>query len=263
MPGVGMWFPSRYTARRPRVKSTLFLRSGMSQMFRRLCSIALAFEDLGLAADARDRSWALALNLWARTVRALVRSPLARTLTPSRQLLDHAPLQQDLGGHDGARLEELELLEVHLGVLLAEAGVGEAALGHAAMQRHLAAFEARALAEAAAALLALLAAARGLAEAAARAAAHALLGLVAPFAGLRLWRPTFLAPYSVTIATRCGTFLTIPRISGVSLRSTTWCIRRRPRPRTVARCPSGQPMTLPISLTLMVAGRACSWPSWP
>ena len=39
IPGVGMWFPSRYTASRPRVNSTLFRRSGTSQMLRRLCSI--------------------------------------------------------------------------------------------------------------------------------------------------------------------------------------------------------------------------------
>ncbi len=39
MPGVGMWLPKRYTAKSPRVKRTLFLRSGMSQMFRRLCSM--------------------------------------------------------------------------------------------------------------------------------------------------------------------------------------------------------------------------------
>jgi hypothetical protein len=44
----------------------------------------------------------------------------------------------------------------------------------------------------------------------------------------------------------------MPRTIGVSSRSTTWCMRRRPSPRTVARWPSVQPMTLPICLILTV-----------
>src|SRR5882762_6174351 len=56
MPGVGTWLPRRYTARRPRVKSTLFLRSGMSQMFRRLCSIGGSglLDHFGFSAQRRD-----------------------------------------------------------------------------------------------------------------------------------------------------------------------------------------------------------------
>src|SRR5436190_9758804 len=66
MPGVGTWLPRRYTASRPRVKSTLFLRSGMSQMFRRLRSIALFLDYFGLAAHGRD----LLLGAGAELVRA-------------------------------------------------------------------------------------------------------------------------------------------------------------------------------------------------
>src|SRR6185503_876042 len=63
IPGVGMWLPRRWTASRPRVKSTLFRRSGMSQILRRLCSIS-ALEDLGLAPGPGD----LLLGLGAELV---------------------------------------------------------------------------------------------------------------------------------------------------------------------------------------------------
>src|SRR4029079_16106383 len=43
----------------------------------------------------------------------------------------------------------------------------------------------------------------------------------------------------------------MPRTSGVSTSSTTWFMRRRPRPRTVATCPVLQPAVLLTSFTLI------------
>src|SRR6476620_8914171 len=42
----------------------------------------------------------------------------------------------------------------------------------------------------------------------------------------------------------------MPRIAGVSSRSTVWCMRRRPRPRIVARMSSVQLMKLTTHLIL-------------
>src|SRR5579872_813584 len=52
--------------------------------------------------------------------------------------------------------------------------------------------------------------------------------------------------------TRCRTFSTIPRTEGVSSRSTTCCMRRNPRPRTVARISRVQPMALRTHFSLTV-----------
>src|SRR5262249_22041678 len=98
------------------------------------------------------------------------------------QLAQQPVAHQELGRHDRARLEHLEPPEVDAGVLLAERRVREAALRNAPVQRHLAALEPRLAGEAAAALLALLAAARRLAEPAAGPAPDAL---TVPDASLR------------------------------------------------------------------------------
>src|SRR6185436_19794885 len=93
---------------------------------------------------------------------------------PVPNVLDHPALQEDLGGDDGPRVEDLEALQVDLHELLLEARVREPALGDPAMERHLPALEAFPVAEAAAALLALLSPARRLPQAAAGPASHAL-----------------------------------------------------------------------------------------
>jgi hypothetical protein len=45
----------------------------------------------------------------------------------------------------------------------------------------------------------------------------------------------------------------MPRVSGVSARSTTCCIRRKPRPRIVCRMSLGQPMKLRIHFIFSVS----------
>src|SRR5688500_7378768 len=165
----------------PRVNSTLFLRSGMSQMLRRLCSIldlpdsvrrdaaapaCLTFEDLRLAAQPRDALLRLGAEAMGADGERLGEVAVAEHLHAVEGLLDHPALQEDLRRHDGAGVEDLEGADVDLRELLLEARVGEPALGHAAVQRHLAALEPVMMGEAAAALLPLLSAAGRLAEAA-------------------------------------------------------------------------------------------------
>src|SRR5690606_19046911 len=90
-------------------------------------------------------------------------------------------------GRDGrAGIEgRLDLVEVHHGVLRPE-DVREAALGHAAMERHLAALEAALVRIARARLRALVAAARRLAVARPGAPADALLRELGPARGLEI-----------------------------------------------------------------------------
>src|SRR5690349_21246350 len=54
IPGVGIWPPTRYTASRPSVKSTRFLRSATAKMFLRLSIPSPLREDFGLATRGRD-----------------------------------------------------------------------------------------------------------------------------------------------------------------------------------------------------------------
>src|SRR5438876_3131713 len=231
--------------------STLFLRSGMSQILRRLCSMS-ALEDLGLAPGAGDLLLGPGAELVGAHGEGLGDRALGQDLEAVAQVLDHPPLHEDLGGDDGAGVEDLEALQVDLRELLLEARVGEAPLGHPAVQRHLAALETLAVAEAAAALLPLLTPPRRLAQAAARTATHALALADAALGGPQVAQSHFDSLPQSTMATRCGTFFTMPRTAGVSTRSTTWFRRRRPRPRTVSRCLSGQPITLPIILIFKV-----------
>ena len=131
----------------------------------------------------------------------------------------------------------LHLAEIDLVELDRERGVAEAALGQAAMQRHLAAFEALD-AHAGARGLALAAAAAGLAHAGADAAADAHAFLRAP--GLSAIWLSFIAvvlPYfaSPTTRTRCCTLRIMPRIDGVSGSSRVRPILLSPSPISVAR----------------------------
>src|SRR6185436_13318416 len=147
----------------------------MSQMFRRACSIAfLPLDQLGLAAERRDPLLRLAAEAVGVDRERLGELAVGQHLEPVAQLLQDALAHEQLRRHDRAGLEHLEPPEVDAGELLAERRVGEAALRDAPVQRHLAALEAGLAREAAAALLALLAAPGRLAEPAARTAAHAL-----------------------------------------------------------------------------------------
>jgi len=57
--------------------------------------------------------------------------------------------------------------------------------------------------------------------------------------------------YSST-TTKCRTLSIIPRVAGVSARSTTWFILRNPKPRIVCRMPFGQAMKLRTHLILSI-----------
>jgi hypothetical protein len=88
---------------------------------------------------------------------------------------NHPSLAQDVG-IDGRLAEEHQLVEVHNVKFLAE-DVGEAALRHAAMQRHLAAFKTTHHARTTARTLPFMSAGRGFAHAGPHTAADALLVL--------------------------------------------------------------------------------------
>src|SRR5262245_13254024 len=139
----------------------------MSQMFLRACSIALPLDQLGLAAERRDPLLRLAAEAVGVDRERLRELAVGQHLEPVAQLLQDAVAPEQVGRHDRARLEHLEPPEVDAGELLAEGRVREAALRHPPVERHLAALEAGLAGEAAAALLALLAAPGRLAEAAA------------------------------------------------------------------------------------------------
>ena len=122
------------------------------------------------------------LNLWAVTVMAACRSPFAEDLHLLAGM-DESVLGQQLGSYCLA--ERGESGDVDHRVLGAEA-VGEAALGDAPDERHLAALETGTVAVAGARLLALVTLAGGLAEAGARAATDALARVLAAWGGGKL-----------------------------------------------------------------------------
>src|SRR3954470_12093079 len=87
--------------------------------------------------------------------------------------LDHSRLAQNFR-RDGGLAQLRQLLQVHDIELLAE-DVGESAFGHAAVQRHLAAFKTAHHARTAARALAFMSAGRSLAHTRSHAAAYTLL----------------------------------------------------------------------------------------
>src|SRR5262249_31971951 len=115
----------------------------------------------------------------------------------------------------------------------------KAALGHAHVERHLAAFEAMD-GDAAAGLLPFHAASSGLALARADAARNAhqlfggawIVGQLVQFHLKVLRRPK--GPSYFTISTRCWTLRIMPCTAGVSSSSTIWLACFRPRPINVA-----------------------------
>src|SRR2546423_1591251 len=185
-----MWPPTRYTASRPRVKSTRLRRSATEKMFFRLsASIGLhparleagptgeLRQHLGLAACCRAFFRCLAAELvrlhGERLADVAARENLDAAGAPRETML-----AQELGCHFRARIEPLgDRIEVHHLVLHAERIV-ESTLRHPAVQRHLSAFEPALVLEARARLRAFVPAARGLAVARALPAADPLLGVL-------------------------------------------------------------------------------------
>ena len=148
-PGVGMWWPTRYTPSSPSVNSTRLRRSETVKMFFRLihraylipAPSALRHSTSVLPPAAAIFSAALPLNLCARTVSALPISPRAEHLhaacaPPTRPCSRSSSGVTTVPASNRSR----ERVEVDDLVLDAERVV-EPALRHAAVQRHLAAFE--------------------------------------------------------------------------------------------------------------------------
>src|SRR6185295_16384047 len=130
IPGTGMCPPMRYTAIIRKVKTTLFLRSGMLKMFFRDSNMPSRLlrgrrDHFGAAARAGD----LLQSRLAEPVRlhdqGLGQLAVAQNLDPGQELPHQAFLQQELG-RDLAR-QLLERSDVHHRVLRAEQ-VGEPAL---------------------------------------------------------------------------------------------------------------------------------------
>src|SRR5688572_18707475 len=144
-----------------------------------------------------------------------------------------------LARHD-ARLEQrgevdqlgLHLVEVrqrHFGARPAHRRA-EAHLRQAALQRHLAAFEADLVVAALAGLLALAALAAGLALAGRGAAPDAQALALAARARLQSVQSHVLAPQAFSTASRCFAALIIPRTAGVSSTTRVSRMRRSPSP---------------------------------
>src|SRR5659263_50138 len=123
-----------------------------------------------------------------------------------------------LGVDDGALLEPVQFLHVDDADLLPE-DVDEPALRDPPLERHLPAFVARLRPAAAARLEPLVPLAGGLPEPGAFAPADALARAFRPFCGAEIREFHDASPTS-SIRTRNLTFSTIPRISGVSNRTT-------------------------------------------
>src|SRR4051794_37041305 len=130
--------------------------------------------------------------------------------------LGHEPLASQRIGIDlGSGIEELQRVQVD-DVVLDPEGIRESlGLRRAAVQRCLAALEARL--DAAARALALAAAARGLAALAADPSCDPLGRVHGAPCGLQVMDLHELAPSTSSTVTRCGTLASIPRISGRSV----------------------------------------------
>src|SRR5690349_6577251 len=143
-------------------------------------------KSFGLTAGGGDLLGGLAAELVRLHGQGLGHFTTAEHLHQRRAAADDAGIAQRVHRHRRALLEQLlELIEVHDVVLGAE-DVGEAALRHAPVQRHLAAFEAALVLPARARLRALVTASRGLAVARTRTAADALAIELGALGGLEI-----------------------------------------------------------------------------
>src|SRR6266498_3507498 len=238
-PGTGRWEPRRYTAMIARVKKILPRRSGTLNALRKADSIRTdLLHDLDGAAGGGD--------LGGRRGRKSMRPDLQG----DRQLA----VPEDLHGgalagqarlDQGVRVDATALgegggepVEVHHRPGDLVRAVEAPQLGHAALERHLAALEADA--HVAPGVGALGAPAGGLALA--RGLAAALADALGPGAGSGTQVMQLHSGTSSTF-TRWETLNTMPRISGRSSCSTTSRIRFRPNDLMVARCGRGRPIS--------------------
>src|SRR5512141_763163 len=147
---------------------------------------------------------------------------------PRTGALHQALLPKRLDVDDGARLEPVQFLHVDDGHLLPE-DVDETALRDPPLERHLPAFIPGLRPAAAARLETLVPLAGGLPESGAFAPADALAPAFRPFCATQIREFHDASPTS-SIRTRNLTFSTIPRISGVSSRTTGRFTRVIPSP---------------------------------
>src|SRR6266567_5470236 len=238
-PGTGRWDPRRYTAMIASVKRILPRRSGTLNALRKADSIRTdLLHDLDGAAGGGD--------LGGRRGRKSMRPDLQG----DRQLA----VPEDLHGgalagqarlDQGVRVDATALgegggepVEVHHRPGDLVRAVEAPQLGHAALERHLAALEADA--HVAPGVGALGAPAGGLTLS--RGLTAALADALGPGAGSGTQVMQLHSGTSSTF-TRWETLNSMPRISGRSSCSTTSCIRFRPNDLMVARCGRGRPMS--------------------
>src|SRR5579872_3067196 len=189
---------------------------------------------------------------------------VAQNLDLRAQFADQSGTDEQVRSDRRAGRKNVQALDIHDGVFHARRIV-ESALRNAPAQRHLAALKTRAARVALAGFLSLVALARRFAELRADPASHAHLAVPRTARRLQIGKvhchvvlkarsraklfpaknagALFLDRYSST-TTRWRTFRIMPRTSGVSGCSTTWFMRRKPRPRMVCRMPLGQAMKL-------------------
>src|SRR5581483_1604141 len=164
---------------------------------------------------------------------------------------DHAIRPEQLRGHGCAGVECLELIEVHHFVRNAKWVSETAPVGEPPDEGKLAALEIRRHPAARSRLLPLGALSRGLAAPRSEPAPDSSSAGSGPIRWLQLME-LHCAPSTASTASKCRTLWSIPRTTGVSGSSTRWCSRRRPRLRIVARWSRGYPMTLLMSVAVMV-----------
>src|SRR5579864_9018347 len=146
-----------------------------------------------------------------------------KNLNFARRLADKFVRAQQFGCNRFAGRENIQRVNIDDGEFL-RAGIMESALRNTAMQRHLAAFKSAAHFIAGAGLLSLAAFASGAAKFRADTTANAHLLMARALGRLQIGKIIIhyrrLLPYSLT-STRWRTFRIMPRIAGVSSRSTT------------------------------------------
>src|SRR3989339_1307320 len=189
--------------------------------------------------------------------------PVSEQLDAPRAGAFHqARLAKRLDVDDGARLEPGQLLHVDDGRLFPE-DVDEPALREPPLEGHLPAFVPGLRPAAAARLETLVPLAGGLPEPGAFAPADALARAFRPFCGAQIREFHDASPTS-SIRTRNLTFSTIPRISGVSSRTTGRVNRVIPSPRTTFRwyavCPLNPRTSVMRSFPLMTSPLPLSGP---
>src|SRR5579872_2118804 len=250
--------PSRYTNSMAIVNNTRLRRSGTRKIlasFSNISALLCLLVVLDLLRDKAGDHLGFAARLGqlffgglGETVRLHRQGRLQLAIAQHLDLivLAHQPLLYQQCRRDRALPQLHQPFQVQDGVFHAE-NIGEAALGQAAVQGHLAAFKAAHHARSGAGPLSLMSARGGLAHAAAHAPAHALAVGGCPFwrrqVGKIRWHVKSLSRFKsggyanyFTSRNKWGALAIMPRMEGVSSRSTIWLRRVKPSPFTTSFC---------------------------